>query len=635
MAVFSIILTVAMLGGCAISRTTEKEPRYDKVIKHNVLEPGDLFKPSKAAKKARSGYVVIRSQNDLKKLIDKNTIYCIKNELNLQGKTLTIPSGCLLFFDGGSFRNGTIRGNNTIVVAEDYEIFKHGISTYRAYKSDAYKYVTKHQDAIIIDGTWKNLACGGQWTGMCDQTSNHCASLALNNFIRLHAKGQEIIFPGNKEYYVYDRIICSGYSIDFNNSVIWSIDFNIVEDRTISLPRGAQPRTLKSLYGLIEFSGDNAFLKNLTIDGKASQRNEVPSFGTECLISMASNTNCLLENVQLVDAVGCGICTYAISDCTFNKVTFNGCGEHGFYTHAYKGALRLNNCRFVDCGQEPSLFKQRGASACVKFSGSRDLSYAALKDLKAYFTDCTFESTAPNYVATFYSDIPYAEFERCKWVGNVKGYSIVSSSLAEQIGKLVEFKFVECDNPCYSIQSSNTIRRLIRCTNVSNPFADAIELTDCEINVGYADVENNYSPMFAEQYQIPIVCSNCKFVKGSDDVSIRNTIGKPRPMVFDHCKWVFADSQAKVYKGSYYIVLSERDNNTLENFVTFTSCDIDIDQYRMLYCSNTDIFFDRCDYVSSYDTLVESQQNNPNRIKVKQMNNIGNRRVSNRSIIIE
>ena len=611
-AVFSTILTIAMLGGCAISRTAGKEPRYDKVIKHNVLEPGELFKPTKAAKKARSGYVVIRSQNDLNKLIDKNTIYCIKNELNLQGKTLTIPTGCLLYFDGGSFRNGTVRGNNTIVVAKDYEIFKHGVSTYRAYKADAYKYVTKHQDAIIIDGSWNNIACGGQWTGMCDQTSNHCTSLALNNFIRLHAKGQEIVFPKNKEYYVYDRIVCSGYSIDFNNSVIRSIDFNKIEDRTISLPGGAQPRTLKSLYGLLEYSGDNTFLKNLTVDGRASQRNEAPSLGTECLISMGSNSNCILKNVKLVDAVGCGICTYAISNCSFENVSFIGCGEHGLYTHAYNGSLRFSNCSFINCGQDQTLFKQRGASACIKFSGARDQSYAALKDLKAYFTDCSFESTAPNHVATFYSDIPYAEFERCKWVGNVKGYSIVSSSLAEQIGKLVEFKFVECDNPCYRIQSSNTIRRLIRCTNVSNPFADAIELTDCDINVGYADVENNYSPMFAEQYQIPIVCSNCKFVKGSDDVAIRNTIDKPRPMVFDHCKWVFANSQAKVYKGSYYMVLSERDKNTLESYVTFTACDIDIDQYRMLYCSNTDIFFDRCDYVSSYDTLVESQQNNPN-----------------------
>ena len=48
-------------------------------------------------------YVSITSQKDLFKLTKANTVYHIKSEINLQGKTLKNPSGSLLFFDGGSF----------------------------------------------------------------------------------------------------------------------------------------------------------------------------------------------------------------------------------------------------------------------------------------------------------------------------------------------------------------------------------------------------------------------------------------------------------------------------------------------------------------------------------------------------
>lgn len=616
------ILSLPLLSGCAISANVGLEPHYEKAVIHTVLVSGEDFNPIKIARETGSRLTVIDSQNDLTKFAFNNTIYCIKSEINLQGKTLEIPSGCLLFFNGGSFRNGIVKGSNTVVVAENYEIFKHGITTYRAYKADTYKYISKKQDDIVIEGTWNNSTCGSLWTGMTEQTYDHCVSQAINNFINLHKKGQQILFPANKEYYVYNRIICSGYSIDFNNSIIKSIDFANVENKSISLPRGTQPRPLKSLYGLLEFNGDNAYIKNLTIDGRARHRAEEPSLGTECLISMASNNNCLLENVKIVDAVGCGICTYTISDCSFENVSFNGCGEHGIYTHAYKGSLKFNNCAFVNCGQNATLFKQRGASACVKFSGARDRKYADLRDLKAYFSDCLFESNNEKlHVATLYSDIPYAEFVRCSW-RSVLGYSIVSPVLAEQIGRLVEFKFVECENPCCRIQSANTIRRLIRCTKVTHPFEDSIELTDCEILVGYSDVENTYSALFNVQYNTPVICTNCKFIKGAEDTPIRNTIKNPRPMVFEHCSWDFSPSIADRFKGSYFLVLDDSNNRGTNKAVSFTSCEIDIDKYRLLYCSDTDVIFKDCKYQSSYDTLVDGlSANHPNRVQIFNMTN--------------
>ena len=629
------VFTIIVLDGCAVCRTAGREPRYDKVVKHNVLAPGEVFNPMKVAKKAQSGCTIIRSRNDLNRLTAENTIYCIKSDINLQGKTLSIPSGSLLFFDGGSFRNGTVKGDNTTVVAENYEIFHRGVSTYRAYTADSYKYITKNQDAIIIAGSWKNSTCGSKWTGMSSRTSDYCSSLPINNFIKLHKKGQSILFPANQEYYVYDHIVCSGYSIDFNNSIIRSIDFNKVEDKSILLPGNARPRELKSVYGLLVFGGDNAYVKNLTIDGRASHRDEIPSLGTECLLSMASNTNCQLKNVKLEDAVGCGICTYAISNCSFDDVVLDGCGEHGIYTHAYKGTLDFNNCRFINCGRDATLFKKRGASACIKFSGSRDHKYSELKDLKASFTDCVFESSSQFYVATMYSDIPFAKFSRCKWRG-VSGYTIVSPELAEQTGCLVEYVFIECDNPCSSISSYNTIRRLIRCRNVKNPFADTIELRDCEISVGYADVENKYSSMFDGQYNIPIICTKCVFSKDSNDTPIRNTIKNPRPMIFNHCVWNFEPSSAKTYRGHYYLVLADDEKKEkVSRFVEFNTCTINLDQYRMLLCADADVRFVNCDYVASYDVLVDSRKDRPNRVSISRMTNKTKRQVARNSILKE
>lgn len=52
-----------------------------------------------------------------------NVIYKITKDIDLEGGTLTIPAGCTLDFQGGSFVNGTIIGNNTKIKAGLEKIF--------------------------------------------------------------------------------------------------------------------------------------------------------------------------------------------------------------------------------------------------------------------------------------------------------------------------------------------------------------------------------------------------------------------------------------------------------------------------------------------------------------------------------
>lgn len=581
--------------------------------------------------------IVLRQGMDIKKVVSSsNTNYIIKDNIDLGGRTIVIGDNSLLIFQGGSFSNGKVVGNNTRIRAKNEEIFKHGRRLFRGYTIDGkYQFVAKDENTISIDGSWNNQNCGEKWTGMDSFSEKDCAGLAINNFIRLHKPKTRIIFPAGKKYYVYEPIKCSGYSVDFNGSIIRSIDFDAVEDTSIRIPEGAKPCELRSLYGLVVFQGNGLELKNLTVDGRSSSRKEVPILGSECLLSMSSNLNCLLENIILKDAVGCGICTYTISGCKFNGLKVSDCGEHGLYTHAYNGDLYFNDCHFHNCGQDDKLYAKRGMSACIKFSGSRDRDYSELKTLRAFFHNCIFQCEGKYSVATTYADLPYAEFDHCQWIGNVKGYSVASEDLAVKTGRLVEYKFIDCINPCSKIQSVNTIRRLIRCTGVIDPFADAVELNDCEIVASYSDTEYKYTKSFSSQYEVPVFFINCKFVKTVGDISIRNTVNKPRPMVFRHCEWNYSVSEIKKNSGSYYLVLvnpSKDRTNPLS--IKFDACRFDFGRYRMLSCNDAVIEMDDCSYVSSYGSLIDANVHKPNKIRIRNLNNQRNLAVARNYIEI-
>ena len=53
-----------------------------------------------------------------------NTRYIIQYDYDLDGATITIPAGCTLDFQGGSFRNGTLSGNHTYIQGGNPGIFK-------------------------------------------------------------------------------------------------------------------------------------------------------------------------------------------------------------------------------------------------------------------------------------------------------------------------------------------------------------------------------------------------------------------------------------------------------------------------------------------------------------------------------
>lgn len=72
-----------------------------------------------------------------------NTIYEIRYDFDFENKTITLPENSILCFEGGSFSNVTLKGSNTTIQAQNYEIFKN----------------------VTLTGTWDTADFYVEWFG--------------------------------------------------------------------------------------------------------------------------------------------------------------------------------------------------------------------------------------------------------------------------------------------------------------------------------------------------------------------------------------------------------------------------------------------------------------------------------------
>lgn len=93
------------------------------------------------------GRVYLRkSESDSKNVLMQEMInraktrYIIQYDYDLNGAEITLPEGCVLQFEGGSFTNGTIKGNYTKIYAPLYQIF-YNIKLTGTYNINSYKAV--------------------------------------------------------------------------------------------------------------------------------------------------------------------------------------------------------------------------------------------------------------------------------------------------------------------------------------------------------------------------------------------------------------------------------------------------------------------------------------------------------------
>lgn len=108
------------------------------------------------------GYLVLKKNKTFaEQVTQQNTIYEIRYPFDLGGASVTIPTGCVLKFDGGSLLNGTLVGSNTKIDACAVKIF----------------------DALSLSGSFDVVNAYPEWFGAISNDSAVDSRLAIQKCI--------------------------------------------------------------------------------------------------------------------------------------------------------------------------------------------------------------------------------------------------------------------------------------------------------------------------------------------------------------------------------------------------------------------------------------------------------------------
>ena len=105
-----------------------------------------------------------------------NTIYHIQYDYDLNGQTITLPAGCVLEFDGGSVKDGTITGNGSFIKDTDEKMFGNGVK---------------------IAGTWKNSVIRSSWFETNDDTLNNILAMNDDRVTDIYITEDLTVFPAD------------------------------------------------------------------------------------------------------------------------------------------------------------------------------------------------------------------------------------------------------------------------------------------------------------------------------------------------------------------------------------------------------------------------------------------------------
>ena len=83
---------------------------------------------------------VLDNTKEIESQVNKqNTIYEIRDIIDLKGKCISMPKGCSLYFNGGGFLNGAMKGSYTRIVAPYGKVFGDKFSLSGSFLSDVIK----------------------------------------------------------------------------------------------------------------------------------------------------------------------------------------------------------------------------------------------------------------------------------------------------------------------------------------------------------------------------------------------------------------------------------------------------------------------------------------------------------------
>ena len=248
----------------------------------------------------------------------ENTIYEIRYEFDLNGATITIPQGCILQFDGGKLKNGTLIGQNTKL-----------------------KYTETIFYNIEIQGEW---VVPKIYSYLYDDIEN-------DNLYNLLALQNEKIYnyiyiDGNNEYIVTPRnltglIINSNCTIEINANIRLNITDN---SRTSFILQTWKPNIgIDNIIKNVHIKGSGTLIGNFNKD-----MNNYNS--SSCGLRLFYCENAIVEGIKIKDTQGDSvIVSIGCDNIIINNVHVSNYARNGYAIIGGRQVI-LSNCVAKDGG---------------------------------------------------------------------------------------------------------------------------------------------------------------------------------------------------------------------------------------------------------------------------------------------
>ena len=127
--------------------------RMKRVLLYTILGAFALFahalnNPDNSCRRIE----ITKDQSLASQMRFSTSYYVIRDVFDLEGGIITIPQGCILRFDGGQFKNGTVIGNKSYIEAAPYPIFSGSLTIKGSFDAaDAFpEWFENDDDAIKI-----------------------------------------------------------------------------------------------------------------------------------------------------------------------------------------------------------------------------------------------------------------------------------------------------------------------------------------------------------------------------------------------------------------------------------------------------------------------------------------------------
>ena len=253
----------------------------------------------------QKGYVILRKNKTFaEQVTQENTIYEIRYPFTLSAN-FTIPSGCILRFNGGSISGAyTLTGNDTMIEAVSDGIF----------------------NGVTIGGTWKNPAIYSSWFSKDAETIRQV--FALNN-PDIHTK---VVIDGD-----YDVNISDSIGIDGNTDVYLS---GTLKKTSNSVPN----------FTMFQITGSNVRFFGGVINGNKSAFDTTSEYGHGIGVSGGAK-NVLVSGVIVKDCRGDGIYVGStdsfVENLCISWCKINGARRNGI-SLIYAKNVEISDCIFYD-----------------------------------------------------------------------------------------------------------------------------------------------------------------------------------------------------------------------------------------------------------------------------------------------